>query len=519
MSSASPRFVAAGGKKNSEKLAAVGIWILIAYAIVRNLLAAVATRFWCDEVWTAIMARQFSASTVWKALALAADGQPPPFYFVERAAAALTPNVQIGLRLPSILGFACTLLCVFTFIRRRSGGVIALVCAAIMLPTVLFDPYATDARPYSMVVACLALALVCYQRSPESRWVIAMGLSLLAAGALHYFAVFAFVPFGLAEIAWTLKARALRINVWLALASGLLPLALFWPLLRRLKQVYGSDVWGLRTLRDATASYGWFFHVPQHYWRLGIDAVVVLLLLGALVALAFPNARRAWMAEPLFHEHVLTLALLALPFVTYTATRLAGSGFQYSHVLAAVVAIPLGLGYIFPRVNRVAVPLLAIFILGVLGIQEARFWPSRQSGMAQLVPPVDSIETLATLAGRPDLPVVVSGGGEFTPIVYYASPAWAKRFVFVTDPSAAIQYTNTSNMDKNLLVESSLYPPFQVYEFPAFAREHSSFLLYSNGSPQDWWPRRLLHGGYSLKLAAADGGLEIYFVTRNETSP
>jgi 4-amino-4-deoxy-L-arabinose transferase-like glycosyltransferase len=517
MNSPSPSFAATGEKKISERLAAVGIWILIAYAILRNLFAAAATPFWCDEVWTAIMARQFSPRMIWNALARAVDGQPPPFYFIERAAVALTPSVQIGLRLPSILGFGCTLLCVFIFIRRRSGGVIALVCAAILLLTVLFDPYATDARPYSMVVACIALSLVCYQRAPETRWVIAMALSLLAAEAMHYFAVFAFVPFGLAEIAWTLKARALRINVWLALASGLLPLALFWPLLRRLKQVYGSDVWGLRTLRDAGASYGWFLHVPQHYWRLGIAAVVVFLLLGALVALVFPNARRAWMAELLFHEHVLTLALLALPFVVYMATKLVQSGFEHSHVLAAVLAIPLGMGYIFPRMNRVAVPLLAIFILVILAVQEVGFWPSRHSQMAQLVPPVDSIETLATLAGRPDLPIVVSAGSEFTPIVYYASPPWAKRFVFVADPSAAIQYTNTSNVDIDLLIESSLYPPFQVYEFPTFTREHSSFLLYSKGA--DWWPRRLLHDGYSLRVAASGGGLKIYLVTRSGTSP
>ena len=518
MSSASPRFVAAGEKKNSEKLAALGIWILVAFATIRNLFAAAATRFWCDEVWTAIMARQFSLRMMWSALARAVDSQPPPFYFVERAASALTPNVQIGLRLPSILGFACTLLCVFTFIRRRSGGVIALVCTAILLLTVLFDPYATDARPYSMVVACVALALVCYQRVPETHWVIALGLSLLAAGALHYYAVFAFVPFGLAEIAWTLKARALRINVWLALAIGFLPLALFWPLLLRLKQVYGLH-WARTTLRDATASYGWFFRVPQHYWRLGIDAVVVLLILGALVALAFPNARRAWMAKPLFHEHVLTLALLALPFVTYMAAKVAHGAFEYSYVLAAVLAVPLGIGYIFPRLNRVSVPLLAIFVLGILAVREAGFWPSRHSQMADLVPPVDSIETLATLAGHPDLPVVVSGGGEFNPIVYYASPAWAKRFVFVADPSAALHYANSGDNDVDLLAESSLYPAFQVYEFQTFAAGHPSFLLYSNGSPQDWWPRRLRDDGYSLQVVASGGGLKIYFVTRNGNSP
>ena len=119
MIDAGPSLSAAGQKNNTEKLAVLGIWILIAYAIVRSLFAAASKPFWYDEVCTLIVARQPSVSAIWRALAQPADGQPPPFYLVERAAAALLHNPQIAFRLPSICGFACTLVCVF-ILRQAS---------------------------------------------------------------------------------------------------------------------------------------------------------------------------------------------------------------------------------------------------------------------------------------------------------------------------------------------------------------------------------------------------------------
>ena len=279
---AGPSFSATGEKNNTEKLAALGIWILIAYAIVRSLFAAASKPFWYDEVSTIILARQRTISAIWRALAHAADGQPPSFYIVERAAVALVQNPHIAFRLPSIFGFACALLCIFRFVRQRSGGVYALFCAAILLVTVLYDPYAIEARPYSLLVACVAIALLCYQRAPEAGWLVLMGISLAAAEALHYYAVFALVPFGLAEIAVFLKTRRLRPGVWLALACELVPLAVDWPLLLAAKRSFGPHIWDPPTLRHIGSIYGWLFHISQYDWRLALAAAAILALLAGV---------------------------------------------------------------------------------------------------------------------------------------------------------------------------------------------------------------------------------------------
>jgi 4-amino-4-deoxy-L-arabinose transferase-like glycosyltransferase len=511
-------FPAVGLKNNSEKLAVLVIWILIAYAIVRSLFAAASKPFWYDEVSTIILARQPTVAAIWRALAHAADGQPPSFYILERAAGALVHNPHIAFRLPSIFSFASALLCVFLFVRQRSGGVYALFCAVILLVTVLYDPYAIEARPYSLLVACIAIALLCYQRAPKAGWLVLMGFSLAAAEALHYYAVFALVPFGLAEMALFLETRRLRPCVWVAFACGLVPLAVDWPLLLAAKRSFGPHIWDPPTLRHIGSTYGWLFHISQYDWRLALAAAAVLALLGAPVALAFRKVRTARVAETLFYEHVLVWALFGLPFVAYAITKLTRGALEPRYVLPAALAVPLGAGYIVPRLNRRIALLLAILLFSLLAVQEARFWASQRGHLGKIVSPAVFAGRLVNLAGHPDLPVVVSDGLDYLPFVYYAPPELARRLVDVVDPPYAVTYIGMDSIDESLIGLRYCYP-LRVYNFRVFASEHPSFLLYSSGSVNDWWPHRLSRDGYSLEVVAAEQGRKIYLVTQNGNSP
>src|SRR5450631_545739 len=94
---------------NKEKAAAVGLGVLIAYAFVRNLIAAASRPFWYDELCTWALAHLQSASALWGALDHAADGNPPVFYLIERAVIGLIRNEEIAFRIPSMIGFLCVL--------------------------------------------------------------------------------------------------------------------------------------------------------------------------------------------------------------------------------------------------------------------------------------------------------------------------------------------------------------------------------------------------------------------------
>lgn len=176
---------------------------MIAYAAVRNFCAAAVRPLWLDEISTLIIVHQHRVSVMWDALKHGADGLPLPYYLLQWPVAGALGEVSF--RVLSILGFSITVACLFLLIRKRNSSTTALLCAAIPLVTTLYDTYAVETRPYTLVIASLSFALICYQRAPEIRWMMLMGLSLAFAQSLHYYAVLGFMPFVLAEATQTLK--------------------------------------------------------------------------------------------------------------------------------------------------------------------------------------------------------------------------------------------------------------------------------------------------------------------------
>ena len=174
--------------------------VLVVYAAIRSVFLATSKPFWYDEMCTVLVTRLPSVSTIWRALKQAADGNPPLYYVVERVASRLVQNEQIAFRIPSIAGFCCAVVCVFLFVRKRSGPKIALVCTTLLLISLIFTTYAVEARPYSLVVAVFAIALLCYQHAPAKPWMLLMGFSLALGLAMHYYAVFTLVPFFLRKL-------------------------------------------------------------------------------------------------------------------------------------------------------------------------------------------------------------------------------------------------------------------------------------------------------------------------------
>ena len=157
---------------------------------------------------------------------------------------------------PPIAGFCLVLWCVFAVIRMRNGAVCALVCSATLLLTPLYNPYAVEARPYSMVAACIAAALFCYQRTPRPLWAIYCFI-LARAEALHFYALFAFVPFAMAEAAvWKEAAFALGRLA----GDGLRPGAAgsFVDCAERVQEFYGARFWSPASLVRTANTYALF---------------------------------------------------------------------------------------------------------------------------------------------------------------------------------------------------------------------------------------------------------------------
>jgi hypothetical protein len=506
-----------------ERLAPYILGLLIVYATIRSIFAAATRAFWFDEICTWIVVHQLRVADIWSALERAADGQPPMFYLIERFAASLVKNDEIALRLPSILAFAWVVLCLFMIIRKRRGNTIALVCASIPLLTILFSTYAVEARPYSLVLACLSTAVLCYQHAPRARWMILMGLSMAFAEALHYYAIFGLVPFMLAEAILFLRTRQFRLIVWSAFACSFLPVVICWPLLARFRAYYGAHYWGLPSLFGAEAIYGWFFNTT-FVWGAVIAGATAL----GVFATMFVAERRAARGGPstgaLFYDELLVLGFLGIPFVGMLATKLVHGGSTPRYFMAALLGFPLAAGCSLPRFQRRATAVFAnglIFLVVFLAflVQEQSFWSTYTN---RLVSPADSVEALLGSAGHSDLPVVVSRAHDFLQLAHYASPEWGRRFVSVVDPQQALVYIGTDSDDKELPALRPLTSvPLQVYDFHVFADEHQAFLLYSSngGFGDDWWISKLFRDGYRIRAVAVQDYLHrVYLVVRTKNS-
>jgi hypothetical protein len=381
--------------------------------------------------------------------------------------------------------------------------------------TILFHWYAIDARPYSLVVACVSIALICYQRAPAPIWMLLMSLMFAVSLTLNYYAVFALAPFGLAEIALLLTRRQLRWRVWMALAGGTAPLVLFWPLLAHLKGYYGPLPYAKPTLSGIIHIYGSFFNTPPP-WGVAIAATTALCLFGIFVFSRRYSTETESQANASLCEYLFVLALLSLPLINYVVAKVTHSGMTDRYVLSAVLGVPLAMAHILPRLERRSLVVVVGFLISFAAVQEATFWKSRKGHLAQLESPAVSVEKLVGLAGYPDLLVVVSDGLEYLPIVHYATPPTAKRFVSVVDAPASLIFAGDDVLDKELIVLRS-FAPLQVWDFADFASQHHAFLLYSTngsgGDPHDWWLARLVRDGYAVRVVAADHRRSVFLVT------
>jgi len=487
----------------AEKSAFIVLAVLILYATVRNICHTMVKPMWYDEICTVLLSQQEHLSGLWQALARGADSAPLAFYLLERIPAAFIHNENLAYRGISILGFAVTLLCLFVAIRTRKGGAIALVCAAIPLTTVLFDRFAVEARGYSMLVACIAFAIVCYQRVPARRWVILLGLSLILAESFHYFAVFAFLPFLLAEAVHYGMTRHFRRSVWIALLVGFVPMACSWPTIYGMHKSFGQHYFTQPTWEMTLSSYSSYFPRTEMRGGLYLVAAAAVAVLFTLLATLRRTSQGEHPAGAPVRELTLALGLLSLPLVGFAAAAVAHSGMNSKYLVSSVLGFSLALGFALPRLPRwgLLLPVAsAAVLLYVIAPQEFQFW---QGYDGQFVSPTRFEEDFVSAAGHPDLPVVISDTHDFMRLQHYTDKSWQQRFVLLVDPEQAVVYTGSDTGDKGLAILRQ-YTNLPVYDFQPFLAEHPAFLLYSSkgGTGSDWWPRRLKQDGFKLRMVS-----------------
>jgi hypothetical protein len=491
--------------------------VLLVYVIIRSILAAAGKSLWYDELLTLTVSSQGAWHGILSALRGPLDGQPPLFYKIELIASSLIGNQEIALRLPSIFALPCTITCVFIYAKRHMGEIVAIVCAVFFLMTNVFQYYAMEARPYSMVLACIAFALVCYQRVPSPLWTVLLAISLALAESLQYIAVLAIVPLGLAEAVRVLGTRRFRWAVWAALVFGTLPLFLFWKLLALTRAYYGAHFYFAQfPISVIPRTYGEYFLTDGRFGA-AVAAVAIAGVLGT--AFGIPVAKNEDSNEDPA-ERVLLCAFVGLPFIGYVFTRFTHSGMTGRYILSTVIGVTLALGYMLSRTTLRAVALFAVFVLSAVAVHELHFWRFMLSDIHDVGSRGGEVKRIIEGAGRKELPVVVPDGGNLLWIVHYAFPTSADRLLYLTQDYSQGQKQWEDTVDKGLRVYAT-FEPLRVSSFLQFASANEEFLFYTEDQNvgKDWLTMRLIREGWSVQTVAADGVHGLYLATRKGECP
>ena len=500
--------------KQSKKAAYVFIGLLVLYTIVRGIAGAAQKPFWFDELFTLTIANQPSLHDLWQAVTRGFDSAPPFFYLVERLALKVTSNKEVALRLPSILAFPCTLICVFVYAKKRNGKLIASLCALLLLSTILFHVYSIEARAYSMVIACIAFALVCYPRLPSPLWAVMFGLSLLLAESIHYYSVFAMIPFGLAEIVMLIRKRAFRWPVWTALVCGVLPLVASWRLLMTIKTNYGPHMFARPVSSALKTYYAAFFLLSET--PVGVTLAVVSAA-GITSALLWRSGAGD---DERVAEGILLLGFVGLPFIVFVPLVLTNGILLNRYVLATTIGMILGIASAVLIAGRKAAAIFALSVYCVVGARELNFWhhPEHDSltpyfSATSFEELQDMKETLRS-AGHPDLPIVVSDCLLHAQFVYYFESNLTNKLVYLADAERELRSTGSDTSSMSQLAFSEFFP-LRVDSYSEFTSTHKEFLLYSEGL--DWYTPILLDEVSSMQLLTTKYGYgQVYLVRMKE---
>ncbi len=195
---------------------------------------ASARPLWFDEIFTYHIAAQPTVGALIDVLG-PMDPNPPLHYLLVRAAHGPLGASALTTRLPALLAYLATSALVFALVAPRAGPVVALAAVACLPLTKAFD-HAYEARPYSLVLACAAAALLGWQAAAAGRWrragLFGLFASLAIAAHAHFYAFLVVVPIAVGEAVRTVTRRRLDLPVWTAMAAaGVVALPLL-PLLR-----------------------------------------------------------------------------------------------------------------------------------------------------------------------------------------------------------------------------------------------------------------------------------------------
>ena len=469
-------------------------------------------QLWFDELVSYSVDHAPSWSEAWRDLQLGVDANPPLFHFVNRLLLGALGDTTLVQRASSILGFWVMSACVYAIVRRNQSAAAAWVAALVPVCSGAAY-YATEARPYGMVLGFVSLAIICWLNAVEGSgakrwWVVGLAICLACAISSHYYAVFTIAPFIGAELTQAVRRRRVDWTILAAVMFSYLPLILFYQagLMSAANQYVGS------TDRASLLN-------PIHYWEMVLGPVAgsILLAVGVALAWAWIGDRISTVTFTIQRQHIVAAWFCVLPIVVVLAARYVTHAYEHRYAITAVLGAAILIGAGFDAL-RAAIPgaagLAALALLLPVSADAVMGWNKPRGRHLEY-------GWASAVSARPELPVVYGMPLEFVQGWYNAPTSELKnRITCLVDLKEARERTGSTTADLGVI---NLKPalPVPAVGYDEFVELRKPFYLLYEPSITSWVTKKLVEDGAELKLQGLFGADELYLVTWRppETEP
>lgn len=477
---------------------------LLAGYLTISVPTAVLRPYWVDELAEAYVAAQSSTAAVWHSLQTAPPTTDPPLhYLLNHWCLQLFGMHAWASRLPAIAGFFVGILCVYQFVRRRLGVAVAAVSVTLLLASHAMY-YASEGRPYGVVVGCCGITLLAWQsvilgiRPRISRILIALGI----AGAIvsHYYGILFGLPVFVGEAVRFWRKRQVDWGTLAAIGSGYLAMLVWIPFLPA-AMAWKTHIWFIPA----------FENIVQMLFDLGDLPLIILFLTCVFFVRSFaPMTGERKQGRPIHFrqdEAAAIITLVMMPFIGFFVSKFASKLFLARYVIASSLGVSIliaSMTSLVKRPRRAWISVVAIFLFCfVMGM-------NGRSLRSQIAESHDYTADLRRLAALPG-PIVITGSYDFVPSFFYASPELKSKLYWLNDRYASLKYLN-SDTDSRMLSSLQLVRDIHVVDRKAFLQEHRSFYLYQRkGGSYDI--KMMLDAGMQLTYLGTKAGGDFYHVT------
>lgn len=430
---------AAGGLGNSSISTLVMATFILSLTASLALLQSNCKLMWIDEFLGFYTAHQPSFLGV---LHVQLTGpyvlEPPTFDLLEHASMAVFGAGAFAMRLPSILSLLVMQICVFGIVRRIAGARAG--CFAMLFPLLIhaFD-YASEGRPYALLLACMAAGLYCWQsaaRTDGQRRLLLSGLAISQAVAItsHYYGLLVVVPVLAGELVRATRARRIDWPVAAAMLLGCSSVLLDLPF-REAVLVYRAHI---NSVPDPGAAmiyltYSWAIFKDPYRWNtrqlhlglMALDMIFLSFVVGKWRYFPPPaqSERLARRATDNYHEWIAIATTAFLPVFAVLFGRFVTHAYFPRYGIEAVVGLDilaaLSIGPLLENRARYYILISATLVLAIaLNVGIARGSRVTQQATLEAIHHVPDQARVLMAKGTP--PIFIPSSLCFTDSYYVA---------------------------------------------------------------------------------------------------